>query len=73
MYTNALSVLLFSGQSEFETGLFSDLLPVLAAYTSVRVWSNMDVILIECVVKGSHECGLIYVTAGETFLEEENR
>lgn len=32
----------------------------------VRVWSNMDVILIECVVKGYHECGLP-VPASETY------
>ena len=34
------------------------------------VWLNMDVILIECVVKGYHGCGFT-VTAGETYFLEK--
>lgn len=36
----------------------------------MHVRSNVDVILIECVVKGYHECGFT-VTAGETFFLEK--
>ena len=37
----------------------------------MRVQSNIDVILIECVVKGYHECGFKTVMSGEAYFLEK--